>query len=238
MNDVDQLLRDAARAVEGSPSEATIEADVHRGRAGLARRRRTRAIASSVGGTLAAGVLVGTVLVSTGPAENGAGHTAGGEPDQVTGDVRLGDTPEREPGSTGEDGTRLVAWTGEQPDGFVVEKVPDGWFVQGSKSMHLTIAPKGDTSHPDNFIGKLVIMVYSETEQQKLPEDGEKVRVGDRPGVVTHRGTGTTAVLHYQDDKGNWVHVQCPEKLGWTDQQLADFGATVTVTDAAKPGLG
>ncbi|GAA2107238.1 hypothetical protein [Streptomyces synnematoformans] len=230
MSDIERLLADAARSTEVGPSAETIEADVQRGRAGLARKRRTRLIASSVGATLAAGVLAGSALVWTDAVDTDPAGPADAGRDRVTGPAQPGDSPTRQ--STG---VSLVAWSGEQPDGFIVDKVPDGWFVQGSNEFSLTIAPDGDTTHPDNFVGKLVVTVYSKSEQKKLPDDGTPVQVGEWPGVVTHRDQ---AVLHYQDDNGNWVHIQAPARLGWSDRQLADFGETVAVTDAAKPGIG
>lgn len=231
MSDIEGRLAQAARSSEVRPSAELIEDDVHRGRAALARSRRSRAVRSSVAGTLAASVLAGGVFVAI----NASGPTQGSGPAQVT-------APKEDKAAAPDanSGIRLVTYTGEQPDGFIVEKVPAGWFIQGSHEYSLTIAPDGDTTHPDGYVGKLVVFLYSKSLQQKLPEDGTPVQVGDQPGVVTHNGGAewSSGTLHYQNDNGDWVQIQAPKKLGWTDQQLADFGATVTVTGEAKAGVG
>jgi hypothetical protein len=56
----------------------------------------------------------------------------------------------------------LVAWEGTQPPGYRVIEMPKGWVVQGSNPYRLTIAPAHDPStNPDDFIGKLVVMLRS-----------------------------------------------------------------------------
>ena len=38
---------------------------------------------------------------------------------------------------------KLVAYTGEQPAGFTLDRVPDGWEVQGVNRFFLMLAPQG-----------------------------------------------------------------------------------------------
>lgn len=209
MSDVRDLLSETARSAVRTPSSETIEADVLRGRAALKRRRRARAIGLSVAGMLAAAAVVGTTV--------------------VTGDWG---------GSRLNDGTpiHLVAYHEEQLEGFIVEQLPEGWYLQGSNAFRLTIASRGDTTSPDAFTGKLVVMLLSASAPQELPE-GDRVKVGERDGVVTH--TPEADILTYVDDAGHLVQIQAwREALGWTSEQLVRFAEGVEVTTHARAGVG
>jgi hypothetical protein len=129
-----------------------------------------------------------------------------------------------------------VAYQGDQLEGFVVDQVPEGWFLQGSNPYALTIAPQADTTSPDAFEGKLVVMLLSSSAPQKLPQ-GEPVEVGGNAGVISHGPPADT--LTYHDDAGHFVQVQAwRSALGWTDEQLVSFAAGVHVTSDAQPGVG
>jgi hypothetical protein len=227
MSDIKELLDRTARSIGVTPSEGTVEADLRRGRAALARRRRGRAIRLSVAGTVAAGALVGTTIV--------AGHQAG--TDETNGPVtspRIGVNQ----GSGPDRGTpvSLVAYDGDQLDGFIVDQVPEGWYLQGSRAFSLTVAPQGDTTSPDDFVGKLVVMLLSSSVQQELP-NGEPVKVGEYDGVVTHTPEADT--LTYKDNAGHFVQIQAwADALGWTNEQLAHFAEGVQATSHAQPGVG
>jgi hypothetical protein len=213
MSDIKELLDRTARSVEVTPSAETVEADLRRGRAARARRLRSRAIRSSVAGTVAAAALVGTTIV--------AGNLGG--TDETTGPDR--GTP-----------VRLVAYHGEQLEGFIVDQVPEGWYLQGSNTFRLTVAPQGDTTSPDAFVGKLVVMLLSSSVPQELPK-GEPVKVGESDGVVTHDEVAD--VLTYEDDAGHFVQIQAwRAPLGWTNEQLASFAEGVQVTSHAQAGVG
>jgi len=207
MSEIKQLFDRTARSVEVTPSPETVDADVRRGRAALGRRRRGRVIRLSIVGTVAAALVGSTILA----ANQGFGPGPG--------------TP-----------IRLVAYHGEQLEGFIVDQVPDGWYLQGSNTFRLTIAPQGDTSSPDSFIDKLVVMLLSSSVPQELPE-GEPVKVGDYDGVVTHTQEADT--LTYEDGAGHLVQVQAwRSTLGWTNEQLARFAEGVQVTADAQAGVG
>jgi hypothetical protein len=227
MSDIKELLDRTARSVEVTPSAETVEADLRRGRAALARRRRGRTIRFSVAGAVAAAALVGATIV--------AGNLGGtDEPSgQATGS-RIGSTQ----GSGPDRGTpvRLVAYTGDQLEGFVVDQVPEGWYLQGSNTFRLTIAPQGDTTSPDDFVGKLVVTLLSSSAPQHLPE-GEPVKVGEYDGVITPGPPADTLI--YEDDAGHFVQIQAwRTALGWTDDQLVGFAEGVRVTSQAQAGVG
>ena len=226
MNDIKELLDRTARSVEVTPSAETVEADLRRGRAALARRRRGRTIWLSVAGTVVAAV-IGTTIVA---------GTLGGT-DETTGPVpspRIGANQ-----SSGQDRgrpVRLVAYHGEQLDGFIVDRVPEGWYLQGSNTFRLTITPQGDTTSPDDFVGKLVVMLLSSSAPQELPQ-GEPVRVGEYDGVITPGPPADT--LTYEDDAGHFVQIQAwTAPLGWANEQLVSFAEGVQVTSHAQAGVG
>jgi hypothetical protein len=227
MGDIEEVLDQTARSVDVTPPAETVEADLRRGRAALARRRRGRATWFSVAGTAAAAALVGTTMV--------AGNLGG--TDETTGPAP-GSKISANQGSGPHLGTpvRLVAYQGEQLDGFTVDQVPEGRYLQGSNAFSLTIAPQGDTTSPDDFVGKLVVMLLSSSAPQKLPP-GEPVKVGDNDGVVTPGPPADT--LTYEDDAGHFVQIQAwTAPLGWTNEQLASFAEGVQVTSHAQPGVG
>lgn len=217
MSELKELLERSVRFVGSDSSTELVEADVERGRRALARRRHRQMIRSSVVGAAAATVLAATALTG-----------AFIEPET---------DPIGPRGTPGEAQVQLVAYTGDQPDGFVVDRVPEGWTIQGSSAFALTIAPEGDDTHPDNFMGKLVVMLLSASAKQELPE-GEKVEVGNNEGVISTEGGDGITILTYEDGDGHLVQVQSPEKLGWTNEQLADFAEGVKVTGDAEQTVG
>jgi hypothetical protein len=220
MTDINELLRETARSAAATPSPEVVEADVRRGRAGLLRRRRRRAVWTSVAGTVVVAAMVALTVVV-------------GQPENESGVA----TPDSGTAPSEASGVRLVTYTGEQLDGFVVDRVPAGWFLQGSTPHALTIAPDGDTTHPAAFTGKLVVMLYSQHMPERLPDSGEPVDVGNTHGVVTRDGSGN-AHLYYIDGEGHYAEVQAPTALGWSNQELASFADGVTVTVNAQKGLG
>lgn len=215
MSDIKQLLEQAVDLISPFPSEETVEADVLRGRAALARSRRRRVLRSSMMGAAAATVLVGALIA--------VGNTEREQPDT---------SRQLQPA-----GVQLVAYGGKQVDGFIVNRVPEGWYLQGSSAFALTIAPEGTTNtHPSNFVGKLVVFLLSRDAKQELPE-GEPVEVSGNKGVVTNTGSDVTT-LSYEDGDGHFVQIQYPEVLGWTNDQLVSFAEGVQVTAEAKQGRG
>jgi hypothetical protein len=214
MSDIRELLDRTALWADGTPSKEMVEADVLRGRAALGRRRRGRAIRFSVAGMVAAAALVGTTIVAgPAPQPRAAAHDGSG-PDRGT-------------------PVRLVVYHGKQLEGFIVDQVPEGWYLQSSTPINLVIAPEGDTTSPDAYVGKLVVLLLSSIAPQELPE-GDPVKVGEYDGVVTHTPEADT--LTYEDDAGHFVQIQAwREALGWANEQLASFAEGVTVTADVQP---
>jgi hypothetical protein len=130
MSDIEELLDRSARSVDTTPSSHTVDADLRRGQAALAHRRRRR-----IRYVLAvpAAVIIGTTVVS---------GTLGRSDDTIA----LGNGSHVTSGANEVPSIRLVAYHGEQLEGFTVDRIPDGWYLQGSNAFALTIAPDGDTS--------------------------------------------------------------------------------------------
>jgi hypothetical protein len=219
MNDLRTLLSDAA----GTPAVADPIVDADLARAHRAWRRR------SVGLTVASAATVGAAIAVAGVVAGGPGTPA---------PARVGSAPpvtaprkvlKLRPA------TKLVAYGGRQPSGYRVAAIPSGWEIQGANAFRLTIAKIGDPDQiADAFEGKLVVMLRSASAEG--PPPGRAIRVGEGTGYVDHQGD--TAILTYRDQAKHWVVVQSPDTLGWSDQNLARFGAGVEVLKGAQAGVG
>jgi len=226
MIDIERLLDQTARSAEATPSPEVVEADVRRARSALLHRRRRRAVWTSVASTAAVVAVIGATVV-------------------IGGD-RTGDTPTARPNATqsqgqapGGDGVDLVTYHGEQPPGFIVDLVPEGWYIQQPDhgAYSLSIARNGDTSSPDAFVGKLVVTLLS--SDASVPKNGEPVDINGREGVISPSdGGATTLIFPYAD--GRYVEIQAWSlaDLGWSNDQLVRFAEGITVTASAQAGVG
>lgn len=218
MNDLtDRLTRLDGAAP--SPTEGDIAGDLARAHTALGRRRRTRAAVAGAGLTLSMGAVLGVVVAVN----------AGDDPTPP-----LAGPSSSEPGR-GQGSVDLVAYTGAQPDGFELAKVPEGYVLQGSDAFVLTLATPGDDSHPLNFEDKVVIMLESQDAAQQLGA-GRDVTVNGEPGVLSG-GAGEPRTLRYfQGD--HLVMVQVWETIDLADEQIVELAEGVTVTDAVVAGVG
>jgi len=226
MIDIERLLDQTARSAEATPSPEVVEADVRRARSALLQRRRRRAVWTSVASTIAVAAVIGAAV--------------------VIGADRNADTPTAQPNATqpqgqapGDDGVDLVTYNGEQPPGFIVNLVPEGWYIQKPDhgAYSLAIARDGDTSSPDAFVGKLVVGLLS--SDASVPTHGEPVDINGREGVISPSDGGvTTLTFPYTD--GRYVQIQAwsMADLGWSNDQLVRFAEGITVTASAKAGVG
>ena len=227
MIDIERLLDQTARSAEATPSPEVVEADVRRARSALLHRRRRRAVWTSVASTAAVAAVIGAAVV-IGAAD------------------RTGDTPTARPNATQSqgqapdgDGVDLVTYNGEQPPGFIVDLVPEDWYIQQPDhgAYSLSIARDGDTSSPDAFVGKLVVTLLS--SDASVPKNGEPVDINGREGVISPSdGGATTLIFPYAD--GRYVEIQAwsMADLGWSNDQLVRFAEGITVTASAKAGVG
>ena len=197
-------------------SESDVAGDLTRAHTALARRRRTRAAVAGAGLTLGVGAVFGAVAV--------VGDDAGAPPS-----AGASHSPRTH------EGLRLVAYTGAQPDGFLLGKVPEGYVVQGSDAFVLTLAKPGDHSHYLAFDHKVVIMLASQDAPQRLGE-GKDVTVNGAPAVL-QGGVGDVRHLKYFDG-AHLVDIQVWSDIALTDDQLVELAESITVTGDVQAGVG
>jgi hypothetical protein len=217
MTDLRDVL-DSAAGDAASPTPDVVADDVRRGRRALVRQRYARAGAGLLltGAAVAAGVLVIPELVTRPAQTQVAVPGAGGAG-----------------GSVQPAGVALVPFdAGAHPKPISPGLVPDGWSVTGTE-FALVIAPAGSTISPDDFRGKLVVMV---SPDQTAARGATSIDVAGTPGTVSVESG--TQILIYTPDGGRQVVVQAPAALGWDDATLARFAAAVTVSADAQAGRG
>jgi hypothetical protein len=214
MTDLRDVLDSAAGAAPG-PTPDLVAADLRRGRRALVRQRSFRAGAGLLltGAAVATGIVVvpqlGAEPAQTQVAIPGAGSSA--RPAAVA----------------------LVPATGTgDKEAFTAALVPDGWRVEGT-DFALTIAPPGLATGPDDFGGKLVVMI---SPDQTAAPGAHRLRVGGAVGTVSVEDG--TSVLVFTRDAGQQVVVQAPAALGWDDATLARFAQSVAIGPAAQAGRG
>jgi hypothetical protein len=217
MTDLRDVL-DSAAGDAASPTPDMVADDVRRGRRALVRQRYARA---------GAGLLLTVAAVTAG----------------VFVIPQLGDKPAQTqvavPGTGGAGASAQPAAValvpfdaGAHPKPISPGLVPDGWSVTGSE-FALVIAPAGNTSSPDDFEGKLVVML---SPDQTVAPGATSIDVAGAPGTVSvEHGT---QILIYTADGHRQVVVQAPAALGWDDATLARFAAAVTVSADAQAGRG
>lgn len=150
----DELAR--LSALPGSvPSEATVQADLRRGRAALNRRRVLRGAAAGVALTA---TLATAASLTFATRSGSSGHQQ---------------SPQR---------VRLVAYQGEQLPGFTVSEVPEGYVLQGATAYSLDIAQPNDHTSLDALEGKLVVMLQSRSAHTDT--SGTRVTVNGHPGYL------------------------------------------------------
>ncbi|BCY06714.1 hypothetical protein [Actinoplanes sp. L3-i22] len=231
-------LRDQLADLAGSPGEPTTtqaDADLARGRSALRRRRVLQGATGSAFVAVIAAVAIGVTTVGGPGAGSGSAPLAGGTTAATT---------------TATVSFELVAYKGEQPAGFSVDKVPAGFEVQGVDDSVLTLAPKGakprnsaepqgdapDTD-PYSFVGKVAVTLQSLDE--KGTPAGQKVKVGDTTGtLVKKEGDKDGRTLYLPQPNGINLQVQVWDGIGWTADEITAFAAGIHVNANAKPGRG
>ncbi|MFI5426852.1 hypothetical protein [Aeromicrobium sp. UC242_57] len=223
MSDIRTLLHEAADAAETTTTVMDVDADLVRARRALRRRRTSRLSAGSglvAAAALGTFVVVGTSGSPTVPAPSVASAPQGGVTEVA-----------------------LVAYTGAQPEGFVLDKVPAGWEVRASTAGALILAPvgsadQGTTEGSTSLEGTIAVMTQSDTGVPSGVQLDD-VRVGNRPGVIAHmKGTGDTRTLFVEQPSGAYLVVQVWDGLGWDNARIAEFGASVHVTKDAVESFG
>ena len=243
-------LRDAFQEVAGQPVAPTVQqvdGDLSRGRTAL---RRRRAIQTAGGSLFAIAAGVAAFAVAT----SGTATSPGG-------------TEAKAPPAASAQSIKLVAYKGEQPKGFTIDTVPDGWFVQAVNTSELVIAPdkaknpgpdvdpsKAPVYDPRDYRDKIAVFLQSKDE--KAPE-GKPTEVNGRemilrksvPGDVTGPDGGPSpepvradgdygASVFVKQDSGIYVIVQFWGGLGFAQQQMLELASGVHADKDAVQGVG
>lgn len=231
MTDLRSLLEQATPpAAPVSPS--VVDADLARAQRGLRRRRALQGTRSGVLAVAACAAAVLTVQHGL-PAGTGPGSTTSG-PSASQQAPAIG----------------LVAYTGPRITGFSIDRVPVGWVVEGVDTGALTLVPAGQqdpdgyrrrtTSGVRAFQGRIAVF-----RSDRLPErSGTAVHVDGSDGLVVALDHSTAgdhlggySLFLPQDVKG-YLTVQVPAELGWSVQQLVEFGGGIHMTDSALKTAG
>ena len=197
---------------DGDTSAAQAESDLDRGRRALRRRHNVQRMGAA---GFATAVLA--VAVAYGASTNGAPQQA--EPTVVV--------------------ARLVAYQGQQPKGFTIDKVPSGWEIQGADQGALTIAPVGlADKDPSVFVGKIAIMLQS-ADDHRTPT-GTAVTIGGKRGVIDSSDGGVPGSKNVWvlEPNGIWLQVQIWDATGWTQESLIEFTDGIHVLKDAVQGRG
>jgi hypothetical protein len=208
-------------------STAQVRADLARGRRALRRRRAGQLVAGA-----AVAVAAGTTAFAL--ASPGAAPVQRVNPPAAQG------------------ATQLVAYQGPQPEGYTLDKVPEGWEVQGVNAYALTLAPKGIADrNPNSFVGKIAIMLQSDDDH--ATPNGTPIQVGDKSGVLvvdrsqpdpkrpvraSNPPVGGATMLYVKQPSGVYLIVQVWDGLGWGPKEIVQFATGVHVHPDAKRGHG
>jgi hypothetical protein len=228
MHDAQDILRNLSVAADQT-DPAVVAADVARGQRAQSRRRRQRFAVTGAFVAVAAAAAVG---VSQFGQPAGTPNRAG---------TSVGQVPV--PGNSSPAGLQLVAYRGEQPTGFKVSTVPDGWVVVASNRSGFVVEPAdrvelpGEEQGPFSLEGRMMVSLQG---QSHFPPESpvKKVDVNGRSGELGHPleapgKLSDTRWLFFPDASGRQVQVQVPAEVNLSDEQVVDFANGVTVTDKA-----
>ncbi len=248
MNLRDQLDQIAATAPAPTPGQ--YDADLTRGRSALRRRRTFQAVGGSAFAVAAVAAAMSFTLTGT---ASTPGTTAAGPAGIST-------------SASTAAGVKLVAFEGEQPKGFTIDKVPAGFFIQSDEEGYLLLAPDKAKDQPDvnpstnplvdprSFEGKIVIMLQS--KDASVPTEGKKVEVEGKNGILftnpladypkgqrpswapAPEDEKNTKTLWLQQQDGPWLNVQFDGQIGLTEAQMLEIGGGVEVHEGAEQGVG
>jgi hypothetical protein len=229
-NIMDEAVSDIA-----DPEESVVQTDLALGRQALARqrtRRVRRQILIPVGIAAAAAGVFGISVLGNGP---GSGAT-------VPHGISAAST------STS-DRIALISYAGEQPDGFKIDAVPDGWTIQEVSHSYVSIAPVGSKNKDiKEFTGKIAIFVADEEDMALKRHEMRPLRVGDVTAtrftypdgdMVANTtdepmvGPNSPAGLLLPEGKETLLF-QFPDGHDWDDAIIAKFAAGVHLTDAGR----
>jgi hypothetical protein len=229
MSDIEDVLRSLSHLGTSPPAAPEIvAADVARAHRAATRRRRRRFSTTLVGA-----VVVGAAA-ALGP------HLIAASTD--SGRVTIPSGP------------KLVAYTGEQPTGFKVSTVPDGWQLVVADRSAFVLGPPGasastgganatDGPQPAGNATSLSLrdrIAVSLQLRRTIPDSSQTrpVDINGRSGMLGHplaapNRLSDTRWLSFPSGHEGYVLVQVPASLGISDDQIITFAEGITVTEEA-----
>jgi hypothetical protein len=223
MTDLRTLMQEAAGGSDTAVTDSVVDADLMRARRALRRRRASRLSAGS--GLIAAAAVGALVLVGPGGSASPTVPITSAAPQGSATDVDL------------------VAYTGTQPVGYTLDRVPVGWEVHHDDVGLLTLAPSGavlaaDSEDEPQLEGTIAVMTQSDTGVPTGVQLDD-VEVGGEPAVIAHmQGGGDTRTLFEKQPSGVYLVIQVWDGLGWSNDQIADFASSVHITKDAAQSVG
>jgi len=233
MSDLRTMMFQAAGPMPATTDVQIVDQDLARARRAL-RHRRVGRIGASSG--LVAVAAVGAFAIAVPGLLPGSASTPSGTAAGTSSSARAGSS------GTTVGGTALVSYTGKQPTGYTLDKVPAGWEINRSDAGALLLAPVGFAEEPVDgmvsFQGKIAVMQEGEASfPSGIPMD--KVQVAGRPGVIAHmKGGGDTRTLFVKQRSGDYLAIQVWSGLGWSNDRIVEFAAGVHITKSATVSQG
>ncbi|MDP9794351.1 hypothetical protein J2S43_002863 [Catenuloplanes nepalensis] len=228
MSDLRQYL-DRIAGPERDPSTDAVDADVARGRVALRRRRQVHGLMGGALALVAVGALGVAAVTVEGPGDDRPRAATTGAPTTL-------ESPEQTRKAEDPAGVRLVAFAGEQPEGFTIDVVPEGWEIQSSVPTTLLLAPIGlPDQDPNTFVDKIAISFQYEAPGGETP--GERLTVGGKDAVMWAGEEGVRTLFVEQGD-GAYLTIQMWSNLRWDTATIAEFAAGIAITDDVQRSRG
>jgi hypothetical protein len=241
MTDLTDRLASLGATRTGPPSESTVAADLGRGHAALRRSRSRMRAGGAV--SVAALVLVGAAgyFAVSGTAAPHRQHLAAPPRHAAAGQHRHVATTTHQHGNAAPAHAKikLVDYTGQNPPGFTIASVPQGFGLQtqASTGFAFILAPPNADKNPGSFEGKLVVTAEAGSDLGNWQSFGHlSVTVNGGQGRLGDEGTATQ--LWFSAGNGVVVDVQAWDSIGLTQQQLINFADGVATTSALQLSHG
>lgn len=142
----------------------------------------------------------------------------------------------------------LIDYTGAQPDGFTLVELPEGWHLYVSDDSSLVLSPNNDPLIHDPGSGLIALegrISISLVDEEFLPPffesrtmaiDDTTARVWD---MIDEGGASSGAVtVMVPQGEGDYLSVQLPRELHWTDAEASRFIEGIDVDDDARHTAG
>jgi hypothetical protein len=235
MSDLRSMMHTAAGPISDPPTADVARADRIRGDRAL---RRRRAAQWGGGSSLAAVAAVGVFAIVGAGSGVSNPTTPPGIASGTLNQSNLG-------------GTVLVSYTGTQPVGYVLDKVPAGWTVRINDASLLVLAPPGASPVPESgpakggasdptYIGSDTISISTQSDMG-MPSGVpiERVTVDGRNAVIARLKSGDgSRTLVAQQPSGAYLEIGVPAGLGWNNDRIVEFAESVHITKDAEEVRG